>query len=77
MGARVFWLQLQYQINVQKQYETHSSNIRADTLGSKQVIISDNGGEFKNGVLEEACEQLGIEHRTVASHSPQTNGFIG
>ena len=45
-------------------------------FGIPQVIIGDNGGEFKNGLLKEACEQLGIEHRTVAPYSPQTNEFI-
>ena len=45
-------------------------------FGIPQVIISDNGGEFKNGSLEEACKQLGIEHRLVAPYSPQSNGFV-
>ena len=45
-------------------------------FGIPQVVISDNGGEVKNSLLEVACQQLGIDHRTTTPYSPQTNGFI-
>ena len=40
------------------------------------VVISDNGREVKNNLLEVACQQLGIDHRTTTLYCPQTNGFI-
>ena len=43
-------------------------------FGIPQVVISDNGGEVKNNLLEETCQQLGIDHRTTTPYSPQTNG---
>ena len=44
--------------------------------GVPQVILSDNGREFKNELLQKACEQLGIEHRFTSSRTPQTNGYV-
>ena len=44
--------------------------------GVPQVVLSDNGKEFKNELLQEACEQLGIEQRYTSSRTPQTNGYV-
>ena len=44
--------------------------------GVPQVVISDNGGEFRNDLLKEAFDQLGIEHRFTSARTPQTNGYV-
>ena len=44
--------------------------------GVPQIILTDNGREFKNELLQEACEQLGIEQRYTSSRTPQTNGYV-
>ena len=44
--------------------------------GVPQVILSDNGREFKNELLEKACDQLGIEQRFTSPRTPQTNGYV-
>ena len=44
--------------------------------GVPQIVVSDNGGEFKNDELNLMFQQLGIQHRPTASRSPQTNGFV-
>ena len=44
--------------------------------GVPQVVLSDNGKEFKNFLLQEACKQLGIEQRFTSSRTPQTNGYV-
>ena len=31
--------------------------------GVPQVVLSDNGKELKNNLLQDACKQLGIEQR--------------
>ena len=46
------------------------------TFGAPQIIITDNGKEFKNSVLEKAFEQLGIDHHFVPPYNPQSNGYI-
>ena len=45
-------------------------------FGAPQVIITDNGKEFKNNILQKSFEQLGINHRFVPPYNPQSNGYI-
>ena len=45
-------------------------------FGPPQEILSDQGGEFVNGVLEKLCSSLGIEKRVTAAYSPATNGAV-
>ena len=44
--------------------------------GVPQVVVSDNGGKFKNDELNVMFRQLGIDHRHTAASTPQTNGYI-
>ena len=44
--------------------------------GVPQIVLSDNGKEFKNDLLQDACKQLGIEQRFTSSRTPQTNGYV-
>lgn len=43
-------------------------------MGRPMKILIDNGGEFSNAVMTAACEDLGVELRTTAAHSPFSNG---
>ena len=45
-------------------------------FGVPQVVVTDNGREFKNSVLSSAFEQLGIDHHFVPVYSPSSNGYI-
>ena len=45
-------------------------------FGVPQVVVTDNGKEFKNSVVATAFEQLGIDHHFVPVYSPSSNGFI-
>jgi hypothetical protein len=40
------------------------------------VIITDNGGEFKNKVIEHLSKLLGVDHRFTAPYHPATNGKV-
>ena len=47
------------------------------TLGTSRKILSDNGTEFKNKLLKEVAEKLGIEWKVYSpSYRPQVNGRI-
>ena len=37
------------------------------------ILITDNGKEFKNQVMEELCQNHGIKHRYTSPYHPQTN----
>ncbi|GKC66452.1 putative ribonuclease H-like domain-containing protein, partial [Tanacetum coccineum] len=39
-----------------------------------QIIISDNGTEFKNNVLDEFCREKGIKREYSVARTPQQNG---
>ena len=45
-------------------------------FGVPQVVVTDNGKEFKNAILNNAFEQLGIDHHFVPVYSPSSNGYI-
>ena len=39
-------------------------------------VRSDNGSEFKNTIIDELCDELGIRHQFSAKYTPQSNGLI-
>ncbi|KAF5329288.1 hypothetical protein D9619_009432 [Psilocybe cf. subviscida] len=39
------------------------------------AMITNNGGEFANGLWEEFCEQHGIEHKFTTAYSSAANGI--
>ena len=39
-----------------------------------QYILSDNGAEFKNWLMDQVLQQLGIDHIFSAPYHPQNNG---
>ena len=41
-----------------------------------KVLISDNGGEFKNELLEEVCRMYGVSQCFTAAYHPQGNGMV-
>ena len=41
-----------------------------------RYILSDNGTEFKNHLMDKVLQQLGIEHIFSASYHPQSNGKL-
>ncbi len=41
-----------------------------------RVILSDNGTEFKNKVLEAICRQYGIKQTFTAAYHPASNGLV-
>ncbi len=41
-----------------------------------RVLLSDNGAEFRNGVLEEICRQFGITQTFTATYHPASNGLV-
>ena len=45
-------------------------------FGIPQVVISNNRGEVNNNLLEVACQQLGMDHRTTTPYSPQQMGSL-
>ncbi len=40
------------------------------------VILSDNGTEFKNKVLEAICRQYGIKQTFTTTYHPASNGLV-
>ena len=42
-------------------------------FGTPEVFLSDNGTEFKNKLIDERLEQLGIRHSTIPPYHPQAN----
>ncbi len=43
-------------------------------FSTPQVILSDNGAEFRNAVVSEICSEFGIKQITAAYH-PASNGL--
>ncbi len=41
-----------------------------------RVLLSDNGTEFKNQVLQDICAQFYIQQTFITSHHPAYNGFV-
>ena len=42
-----------------------------------QYILSDNGTEFKNSLMDQVLQQLGIDRIFSAPYYPQSNGKLG
>ena len=45
-------------------------------MGTPNELLSDQGGEFVNEILNSLCTRLGIEKRLTSSYSPATNGMV-
>jgi len=43
-------------------------------FGWPRTILSDNGGSFRNDVLDELCRLSGVKHRFTITRHPQANG---
>ncbi len=41
------------------------------------VILSDNGTEFRNAVLNELCTQFRMKHFFITAYHPAANGLAG
>ena len=41
-----------------------------------KVLLSDNGSEFRNQIIEEICRQYGIKQTFVAAYHPASNGLV-
>lgn len=46
------------------------------TFGFPKVMISDQGREFCNQLIEELTKKTGIDHRVTAPYHPQANGLV-
>ena len=47
------------------------------SLGGSEKVLTDNGTEFKNKLINEVCEQLGVKHKIYSPpYRPQSNGRI-
>jgi len=44
--------------------------------GCPRFILSDNGREFKNHILDDVCETLGVKRVYTSPHHPQSNGRL-
>ena len=45
-------------------------------FGPPQELLTDQGGEFVNSILNSLCTNLGIDKRLTSSYSPSTNGMV-
>ena len=46
-------------------------------FGGSEKVLSDNGTEFKNKLMDDVCAQLGVEHKIYSPpYRPQPNGRI-
>ena len=46
-------------------------------FGGSEKVLMDNGTEFKNKLINEVCEQLGVKHKIYSPpYRPQSNGRI-
>ncbi len=41
-----------------------------------RVLLSDNGAEFTNRLLQEICNQFGINHTFTVAYHPASNGLV-
>ena len=46
------------------------------TFGGSSRILTDNGTEFKNKLMDEICERLGVKHIYSPVYTPQANGKL-
>ena len=46
-------------------------------FGGSEKVLTDNRTEFKNKLINEVCEQLGVKHKIYSlPYRPQSNGRI-
>ena len=45
-------------------------------LGYPKILQTDNGGEYKNHIMEDFCEKNNINHIFSSPYHPQTNGVV-
>ena len=45
-------------------------------FGIPEVIITDNGKEFKNSSFDKLCDRLGMKHHFTTPYHPQSNGMV-
>ncbi len=45
-------------------------------FSAPRVLLSDNGAEFQNRLLQEICNQFGIIHTFTVAHHPASNGLV-
>ena len=46
-------------------------------FGGSQMVLTDNGAEFKNKLMDDVCAQLGVEHKIYSpQYRPQSNRRI-
>ncbi len=45
-------------------------------FSTARVILSDNGAEYRNGVVTEICSQFGISQTFTAAYHPASNGLV-
>ena len=45
-------------------------------FGAFHVLLSDQGREFNNRVLNGICAHLNVDKRNTAAYHPQTNGYV-
>ncbi len=41
-----------------------------------RVLLSDNGTEFKNQILQDICNQFSIKQTFITAHHPASNGLV-
>ena len=46
------------------------------THGVPEVLISDNGREFVNSILQNLAEMLHIKHVNILPYRPEANGLV-
>ncbi len=45
-------------------------------FSAPRVLLSDNGAEFRNRLLQEICNQFGINHTFTVAYHPANNGLV-
>ncbi len=43
---------------------------------AQRVLLSDNGAEFRNALLEEISKQFGVKQSFTVTHHPASNGLV-
>jgi len=62
------------QEEVLEHFKTLHQQMKAEQRKILKVFLSDNGGEYKNGVMEAYCKAEGIQHVFARPYTPQQNG---
>ncbi len=53
-----------------------SLNLSVNSYSTQRVLLSDNGAEFINRLLQEICSQFGIYHTFTVAYHPASNGLV-